>query len=190
MITVIDKPEFVIQGCFLGLALVIAVYTLVHPQIIKIKRKSVDNIVILDKELNDKWSTKSEKTLNIQEMKDKMTEFTALQDKIESEKSIPFELEDGFIISIVSFSIPLLIYSLSGMGINNPFLDDFFSDNVLAFIFYFGTLFFIVEFILVFLKLKTLARNEFDELVKKTKEDTEKKLAEAEAQKKLAEATK
>ncbi len=171
-ISPIDENS-VIQGCLVGLGLLIAIYTLVYPSIRRVlddKLKTVlgmeTNIQTETKRLSEIGSDKKSRTESINKLKKLDDEFG-----IEYE-AMPFELYGGFILTLGLFSIPLIIYILSFFGVQ-------FISNILPYVlhFYFvGILLFILLFVLIFFRLNSFIRSDFDEKMAAARKATSKEL--------------
>src|SRR3989338_6905384 len=112
-ISPIDENS-VIQGCLVGLGLLIAIYTLVYPYIRRVLDDKVKAVLDVEKDiqketkqLSEVWSDKKLRTKSIDKLK-KLDDDFGIEYEV-----MPFELYLGFILTLGLFSIPLVIYILS-----------------------------------------------------------------------------
>lgn len=152
----IEQP-LILEWCLLSLGLIIAIYTLVFPQIKNILKNNINDIVRLEKEMEIKSRELSEDTHSV-ERKKKATEIGDISDKLDSLYELPYDLYAGFIVCMILFSIPLIIYALDSVNIT---ITPGIIKSVIP-IFFLGVLSFVILFILIFVRLNSLVREEFD----------------------------
>ena len=166
------QPEAIIEGCLIGLGLVIAVYTLVYPKIESVLDKKAKRVVELEKKFNEESSTLSRFETNKDKRNQKIEDLKKINEEIKTEYLLPYELYAGFILTMVFFTLPLLVYAFPLFDIT---ILKFFESYTLNF-FFLGVLSFAILFFLIFIRLHTMVMNEFDKRIEKVREETNKKL--------------
>lgn len=172
MVIMSNSGEFIVEISMIGLGLLIAVYTMVYPQIKQIMAKQAQKIVEYEHEFNKQL----EKELSCQDkdVRNKWQKIKELNDKIDQGYSPPYELFLGFIVPLSFFSIPIIKISLDNIGISIfPVLDTTLINFVCG-----GILTSVLLFFLIFVRLHSLAMKDFDKTVKDIRDETNKKFEE------------
>ena len=170
MMTIVLFPKDILQICMVGLALVIAVYTLVYPKIEGIMRKKAKKVVDLEIKFDKLRKEISKNGLSTKKYDEMFKEMNNIKEQSNTEQTPPFELFFGFIICIVLFSIPLVYLSFDWLGIT--ILN--FLEGGIIYLICFGILFLVLLFILIFVRLHSLAMANFDKQIKKIREEKER----------------
>ena len=131
-------------------------------------KSNTADVIKLEKELQTKSKELSTK-VHKSERQQINAEIGNINNELSVKDKLPFELYTGFIVCIIFFSFPLIIYAINSASIS------WFSSwgPLLIATFFIGIMFFVLLFILLFVRLNDLVMQELETVLENSRKQDE-----------------